>query len=331
MVELLKGDIIVKSEIDKFTEFIITLPEMACPEGNSESETTEANINIEIKNNINLSKRENINFFENENPKKNEFQYNILAVDDNEDILFLIKDVLKAEYNVLLAVNGEEGLEILKKETIHLIITDIMMPKVDGIELIKIIKSNKHTMHIPLIILSAKNSIDSKIEGIASGADVYIAKPFDTNYLKTIVERLIIIRAELKEYYNSSASAFEFANGQLWEKEEKDFLDSVIQVIEQNLDNAGFAPEELADKLKMGVRALYRKFKSLNQLPPRDFIKNYRINYAAKLLITTNSTVQEIMYKTGFNNRAHFYREFNKKFNNTPKEYRSLHKKKDIP
>jgi signal transduction histidine kinase/DNA-binding response OmpR family regulator len=333
MVELLNGDIIVESEIDKFAEFIVTLPEMTSPdEGHSECDVTEATITIESEseNDINLSKREDVNILENENPDKNKFQYNILAVDDNKDILFLINDILKTEYNVLLAANGEEGLEILKKGAIHLIITDIMMPEVDGIELIKIIKSNKHTMHIPLIILSAKNSTDSKIEGIVSGADVYIAKPFDTNYLKSIVKRLIINREELKEYYNSSASAFEFTNGQLLEKEDKDFLDLMIQVMEQNLDNVDFTYEELTKKMKMSIRAFYRKFESLTQSRPQDFIKNYRLNYAAKLLVTTNYTVQEIMYETGFNNRSHFYREFNKKFNNTPQEYRSLYKKKDI-
>ncbi len=326
MIELLKGSITIESEPDKYTEFIVTLPHINCSENNIKDEIAD-NKAERITENITglVTPYSFINDISLQSPA----QYNVLAIDDNEDILFLIKDVLRADYNILLAGNGEKGLEILKKETVHLIITDIMMPKVDGIELVKIIKSNKHTMHIPLILLSAKNSVDMKIEGVASGADVYIAKPFNTAYLKTVVDRLIASRAELKEYYNSSASAFEFNNGQLLEKEDKDFLDSVIRIVEQNLDDADFTPEDLADNLKIGVRALYRKFKALQQLPPRDFIKNHRIVHAAKLLVTTSLTAQEIMYRTGFNNRAHFYREFNKKYGSTPKEYRNQYKKKD--
>ena len=205
-----------------------------------------------------------------------------------------------------------------------------MMPKIDGITLTKQIKGNKHTAHIPLVILSAKNTTDESIEGIESGADAYIPKPFNTQYLKTIIKQLIKKQEELKQYYNSSASAFEFCGGQLLQNEDKQYLQTAIEIINKNMDNTKFTPDELAEAMQTSSRNLYRKFKDLGQLPPKDFIKEQRINYAAKLLLTTTLTIQEIMYRTAFTNRSHFNREFAKRNNNqTPREYRETNKHKD--
>jgi signal transduction histidine kinase len=140
MVELLKGNLQVKSEINKFTEFIINLPELECTEEKEIDKTAENGADIDID--LDLKGAKPSGFLDHENYELNKIRYNILVIDDNEDILFLIKDILKANYNILLAENGEKGLEVLKKETIHLIITDIMMPKTGGIELVKVIKTN---------------------------------------------------------------------------------------------------------------------------------------------------------------------------------------------
>ena len=253
----------------------------------------------------------------------------ILAIEDNKELLWMLKDILSDEYRVLTAANGEEGLNLLKQQTPELIITDIMMPKVDGITLTRLLKGNKHTLHIPLIILSVKNTTDEKIEGIECGADAYIPKPFNSQYLKTVVRHLIKKQKEMEEYYNSSASIFEFSGGQLIQKEDKEFLQNAIQMIEKNIDDASFGPDELAAVLQTSSRNLYRKFKALDQLPPKDFIKEQRISHAAKLLLTTQLTIQEIMYKTAFLNRSHFYKEFAKRYNQTPKEYRDSNKQKD--
>ena len=215
------------------------------------------------------------------------------------------------------------------REYPDLIITDVMMPGTDGIELTRQIKQNKHTMHIPLVILSAKNTNEEKIEGLDSGADAYIGKPFNLNYLKAIVSRLIENYSRIKEYYNSSACAYEFSNGQLMKKEDKDFMQSVTEFISGNLENTELGPEDLADHLQISIRNLYRRFKEMDQLPPKDFIKDYRISLAAKLLRTTTLTVQEIIYQCGFGNRSHFYKEFDKRFQMAPKEYRNQNKQKD--
>ena len=135
----------------------------------------------------------------------------------------------------------------------------------------------------------------------------YIPKPFNTQYLRSIIKQLLKKQEELKQYYNSSASAFEFSGGQLLQQEDKKFMETAVELINENMDNTEFGPEELAEAMQTSSRNLYRKFKNLDQLPPKDFIKEQRINYAAKLLLTTTLTIQEIMYRTAFTNRSHFY------------------------
>ena len=324
MVKLLQGAVEVESEINRYAQFIITLPLLEVTEN---SKTTQSGIpsigQLKDKTEIEIPER----IRKEKEPARSEAT--ILIIDDNKELLWMLKDILSDEYKVLVAEDGEEGLAVLKKETPDLIITDIMMPKIDGITLTKQLKNNKHTSHIPLVILSAKNTTDEKIEGIESGADTYIPKPFNTQYLRTVIKQLINKQKELKQYYNSSASAFDFSGGQLLQNEDKKLLQTAVELINDNLDNAEFGPDELAEAMQTSSRNLYRKFKNLNQLSPKDFIREQRINYAAKLLLTTTLTIQEIMYRTAFTNRSHFYKEFAKRYNQTPKEYRETNKLKD--
>lgn len=183
-------------------------------------------------------------------------------------------------------------------------------------------------MHIPLIILSAKNTSAEKVEGLASGADAYVGKPFHLSYLRALIVRLLENQARLKEYYNSSASAFEYTNGQLVDRESKEFIEKVVEFIDSNIDDSELSTEQIAKHMQVSIRNLYRKFKDLELPSPNDFIKTHRITFAAKLLVTTSLTVQEIIFRSGFNNRSHFYREFDKQFGMTPKDYRSANKTK---
>ncbi|KAA6334448.1 hypothetical protein EZS27_017224, partial [termite gut metagenome] len=328
MTELLQGSIDIESEINKFAEFIVKLPYLEIDVNPLESaiqNDTDSSISILSTKNSN---RKSVGK-EKVNPPENLYKNRIMVIDDNEELLWMIKEMLSDEYNVLIANDGQRGIEILKESIPELIITDIMMPNLDGISLTKQIKQNKHTMHIPLIILSAKTSINEKIEGVESGADAYIPKPFDSQYLKTVIKQLIENKKRLGEYYNSSASAYNFSKGQLLKKEDKDFLQTIVQIINENIDNVNFAPDDLAENLRISIRNLYKKFKELDQRPPKDFIKSHRILYASKLLLTTDLTIKEIMFNTGFTNRTHFYKESAKQFNQTPKEYREANKLKD--
>lgn len=321
IVELLKGSIQVESEVNEYAKFIILLPNLSIDEKESTDgpEITPVSIGSSTAHVSGLAY----------SAKGNSQGKKVLIIDDNKELLWMLKDILDEEYIVSTAENGEDGLNQLKQNAPDLIITDIMMPEVDGITLIKRLKRNKHTMHIPLVILSAKNDTKEKIEGIESGADAYISKPFEISYLKSVIHQLFKKHEELKQYYNSSASAFGFTEGKLLPNEDKYFIEQALSLVEKNLNDVEFGPEELAEEMRISSRSLYRKFKDLNLSSPKDFIREQRISQAIKLLITTNLTIQEIMYRTGFNNRSVFYQEFAKRYHQTPKEYREAHKKRD--
>lgn len=308
MVKLLQGEIEVKSEVNQYAEFIVQLPLLkATKHTNSEPEIKD-NTEYEIP----THKR-----------PENASKQTILIVDDNKDIVWLITDILSDRYIIKGANNVEEALKILETQTPALIITDIMMPNVNGLEFINRIKANKFTKHIPLIIISAKISDKEQAEGLNTGADAYLTKPFSPVLLRSLVNRLLITKEELKGYYYSPESAYEYADGLLIHQEDKDFMDSVISIIDENIEEENLRPELIADKLGINTRNLYRRFKKITSLPPNDFIKDYRFTLAAKLLVTTSLTIQEIIYKVGITNKSYFYREFFKKYNMTPKEYRS--------
>ena len=199
-----------------------------------------------------------------------------------------------------------------------------MMPSMDGFALISRIKSDKFTRHIPLIVVSAKVSESEQAEGLDLGADVYLTKPFSSVVLHSVVNRLMANKKELKDYYYSPESAYEAVRGRLIHQN-KEFMDSVTAIIKENLAQDTLRPELIADKLGMNTRALYHRFKKISPLTPSDFYQGlYRMMHAARLLVTTNLSVQEIIYQVGISNKSYFYREFSAKYGVTPGEYRRM-------
>lgn len=184
-------------------------------------------------------------------------------------------------------------------------------------------------MHIPIIILSARNTDNAKTEGMLAGADAYIGKPFNMQYLLAVVVRLLESQKNMREYYNSSASAYGFVEGQLVKTEDRKFMRRLNEVIEQNLMNSSFTAEMIAEALNMSTRSLYRRLKELELPSPKDYVKERKMDKAVKLLQTTEMSVQEIIYDCGFNNRAHFYKDFAKRYGMTPKEFRNQNKTVD--
>ena len=313
MVQLLRGEINVESKEGESAGFIVTLPYLEVEEMDLDEQADEevpvvqpevSAVAAETSGNIG-------------NPV-------ILVVDDNRDIVWLIKETLSSEYAVREAFNAEEALALMDQQTPDLIITDIMMPSMDGFALISRIKSDKFTRHIPLIVVSAKVSENEQAEGLDLGADVYLTKPFSSVVLHSVVNRLMANKKELKDYYYSPESAYEQSGGQLIHQEDKEFMDSVTAIIKENLAQDTLRPELIADKLGMNTRALYRRFKKISPLTPSDFIKDYRMMHAARLLVTTNLSVQEIIYQVGISNKSYFYREFSAKYGVTPGEYRRM-------
>ena len=328
MTKMLGGRIEIDSVVGEYARFNVYLPEQPLPEGTSEEVVTSDKMTDDMSlavpatgSSASKPSRPLPKMAGDKTPT-------ILVIDDNQEILDLLSDCL-AGYRVLTALNAEKGLAYMKEDTPDLIITDIMMPGTDGLDFTQQVKHNKHTMHIPLIILSAKTSEEERIEGLESGADVYISKPFSINLLQATVVRLLENSNVLREYYNSGASAYVYASGNLISKENQSFADEVTKVIDEHLTDTELTPEILAELMSISPRNLYRKFNDANLPTPKDYIKTYRINVAARWLTTTNTTIQEIIYKTGFNTRSQFYTEFRKHFGMTPKEYREQQQVKD--
>lgn len=320
IVQSLHGTIEVKSEEGRFAEFIVRLPHLEAEEEEAEPENEEPETVPVLSSPIDETGLPGIVSPENKPC--------VLVVDDHKDIVWLIKESLSEAYTIVEAYGVEEAIRLMEKQTPALIITDIMMPEIDGMELISRVKSDKFTRHIPLIVVSARISEHDQAEGLDLGADAYLTKPFSAVVLRSVVNRLMTSKKELKDYYYSPESAYEQSGGQLIHQEDKEFMDAVTAIIRENLDKETLRLELIAEKMGMNTRSLYRRFKKISPLTPSDFIKDYRFNYAAQLLVTTNLSVQEIIYKVGISNRSYFYREFAAKYNQTPTEYRNKQKVK---
>lgn len=247
----------------------------------------------------------------------------IMVVDDEPQIRALITEVLSNEYQIVEAADGQEVIDFLKRDRPNLIISDICMPNVDGIELLKYLKSNEITSHIPLVFLTYKNDIEDKVCGYEMGGDAYIPKPFHPAHLKAVVHQLLASRSLLKEYYNSSLSTSDVYSGNVVDAEDKKFMVQLTKLIEDNMTDEHLSPEFICEKLFISHTQLYRKLKDISQMTPSEFIRKIRLERAAHQLATTTLTVQEIMYLSGFNNKSYFYREFAKVYHVTPSEYRN--------
>ncbi|SBW07451.1 hybrid sensor histidine kinase/response regulator transcription factor [uncultured Dysgonomonas sp.] len=246
-------------------------------------------------------------------------QINILIVEDDLDLLAYISKLLSPYYNILTATDGIKALEVLEKEIVNLIITDIMMPNIDGYELCKDIRMNLFFSHIPIVFLSAKNSLSSKIEGLDSGADAYIEKPFSNEFLMATVSNLLANRNKMIEAFKRSA--YTSISETAFSKTDEAFMKTVNKVIEENLGNPEFSQDDFAAALNMSKSSLYRKTKGLFDVSPNDFIRIKRIKKAAQLFDQKEDSVSEVCYTVGFSSPSYFSKCFYRQFNLTPKEY----------
>jgi len=244
----------------------------------------------------------------------------VLIVEDEKDVQVFLNELLNEKYNVLIANNGVEAIEIIKKEVPDVIISDIMMPEMDGMELCEKIRSNIDTCHIPLIMLTAKNSIIHRIEGLESGANAYIPKPFHPDHLQVRVQKLLEEK-ELILKHLSQDTPIEILTNRMGNDDEKDFMRKVIELIQNNIENENLQSSYIEKELGISSSQLYRKIKYMCGFSPGDLIRTIRLKHAAELLRRNTLTVSEVCYLSGFNNRSYFYREFKKMYNITPKNY----------
>jgi ligand-binding sensor domain-containing protein/signal transduction histidine kinase/DNA-binding response OmpR family regulator len=252
----------------------------------------------------------------------------ILFVEDNKEILDFIARELQTDYTVRRALNGKQALEILDHECIHMIISDIMMPVTDGLELCKVIRTNLEYSHIPIILLTAKNTLHSRIEGLEVGADAYIEKPFAFEHLKAQISNLMSSRAKIKDYFASSPLAPIKSMG--YSKADKNFLEQLDAIVHQNLTNMDIDVENLARLMNMSRATFYRKVKALSNLTPHGLVNISRLRKAAQLLADGNYKVYEVANMVGYTLQSNFARDFHKQFGMTPTEYVNSRKTKPV-
>lgn len=315
LTALHKWNIDVESIEGKGTEFILSIPLKEK--------------NIEVKNNITESidtKVDNtidpIVPYLNVSASSNNIEKPvILIVEDNDDVRIYVKDLLISDYNILLAESGEAGIEVTKNDLPDLIISDIMMPGMDGFEFCKRIKSDWKTSHIPVILLTAKVDHQSKLDGLELGADDYITKPFEQQELLIRIKNLIEQRKQLKEKYSKTISLqTESSNS----TEENELIKKASSVIENHLGDENFNSEVLAKEVFMSRSQLTRKMQSVIGQGPGEFIRNYKLNRAAQMIIENKLSITQIALEVGFGSPSQFTRAFQKHFNCLPSEFKSL-------
>ncbi len=243
----------------------------------------------------------------------------ILLVDDEEEILEFLERILKIKYTIFKAETGQTALKILSTESVQLVVSDVMMPEMDGFELCKIIKSNFEYSHIPVILLTAKNTIQSKVEGLELGADAYIEKPFSKEHLLAQIASLIANRSMIREYFASSPLIH--IKSMAHSKADERFLEVLNETIVKNIEDADLDVEKLACILNMSRITLYRKIKAISNLTPIELINITRLKKAAELLAEGDHKIFEVAYMVGFSSQSNFARNFHKQFNMTPTDY----------
>ncbi|MEZ5198473.1 MAG: response regulator [Bacteroidales bacterium] len=243
----------------------------------------------------------------------------ILLVEDNQDMRFYIRDCFSNQYNVLEAPNGIAGFETAIAEIPDIIITDLKMPKMDGIELCHKLKTDERTSHIPVILLTALSSVEDRIRGLETGADDYIAKPFNRNELVVRVQNLTGQRKLLRERFGKEVKIQ--AKDIVVTSADERFLNKLILFIENNLADPDLNVDSLIGQINLSRSQLHRKLKALTGLSSTEFIRTIRLKRAAQLLEQHHGTIAETIYAVGFNSLSYFSKCFHKQFNMTPKEY----------
>lgn len=243
----------------------------------------------------------------------------LLIVEDNKDLRNFLHDNFIDDYVVHTAANGIEGLEILKQNDVNLIISDLMMPKMDGLELCKEVRSNILWSHVPFVLLTAKNDMESKIDSLNFGADSYIVKPFSLDYLKAQINNLIESRTMLRKRF--AELPFVPLKSVASNLADDKFLSKMNSIIENNISNIDFSIDKLAEQLNISRSGLFAKIKMLTDVTPNELIILIRLKKAAELLAQNKYRVNEVAYMVGFNNPSYFTKCFQKQFGIRPGEY----------
>lgn len=316
LVELHKGTISVTSELEEWTEFTIRIP-----------------INKTSYSNEQINETIEHRFIVNDSPEgaaiqqsqsnseiqKSSKQNSVLVIEDDQDLRDSLQRLLQEKYTISMATNGEEGLKLVQDIKPDLILSDVMMPIMDGFELCKQLKRKKETSCIPIILLTAKINDKDYLEGLNCGADAYITKPFNFNVLQANIDMVISNRKKVIDSFKSNPLT-QNIDITISSYDEK-FLKETMDIVKKNMENPEFDVKHFCEIMQVSNSMLYRKLKSLANMSPNEFIRSIRLNTAKELIKQRRGNVSDIAYLVGFKDAHYFSVCFKKEFNMTPGEY----------
>jgi YesN/AraC family two-component response regulator len=265
--------------------------------------------------------RESLNDDESDTERQSKSSLRVLLVDDDEAMLDYLSDSLKHNYKTITARNGKEGLKIAVSQLPDLIITDVVMPEMDGIQLVKALKGNSLVSHIPVIMLSGKNKLQDRMLGLDTGADSYLPKPFYMSELKSLMANLINNRLIVKGKYSGQQEQAQQVKQVHFESSDELFMKRVMEIVNANISNSEFNITQMVDEVGMSRTQLHRKLKELTGFSAARFMQNIRMQQAMKLLKEKRVNVSQIAYSVGFSSQTHFSTTFKQYYGVSPTEY----------
>lgn len=242
-----------------------------------------------------------------------------MAEDDEMLLDFISKSLRTDGFAVEKATNGKQALKVIEQTAIDLIVSDVMMPEMDGIELCRVIKNNMNYSHIPFMLLTAKSNAEAELEGLESGADAWITKPFKWKHVVAVIKNLLDSRERLRLKFSEQPAMN--AEVLTTNTRDKEFMERIMAIIEQRITDSQLSVEELSKELAMSRSNLHKKLKSLSGMGPNELIRLIRLKHAARLLTARQHTVAEVAYLSGFSSPSYFTKCFQQQFNVGPKEY----------
>ncbi len=323
-VDLHKGEIIVHSEKWKGTRFIVSLPLGKEHLNASEIMSFEPEEVNTLLRDLNIQKAAHLVEEDEQDDITAAKEFTVLLVEDNAELRTFLKNKLSADFNVVVASDGISGIQNAYDTVPDLIISDVMMPGKSGIGLTAALKKDKRTSHIPIMLLTARESLQHKIEGVQSGADLYITKPFNVQYLIEQSKSLIKSRTHLREHYNSALSA-DAPKVTSPKKQDKKFINEFTALVEEHLADASLSANEIAQLMGMSRVQVYRKTKLLLGYSVNDYVVNVRLKKAKHLLLNSQMNISEIAFTVGFSSSTYFSTNFKNHFKMTPSEFKASH------